>query len=388
MNVAIFGVEEVSQLIAQIINQAYNSWLKQRMGEPLNVVAHVVRGGVIPPNIGAIGNAAILNPVQFAALYHKKLIDKIIFPRELCIGQQPMLAQLQALGVSVDDMYITERLNVNNNVTNFLAPYTAAKYLPYLEFHIADHCNMNCKYCEHYSGLVKTPKFTDLKRFTRDLEQLHKFIDDIGTIRILGGEPLLNPEVNEYVKLCRRLYPFANIFVVTNAILLPKMSDEFFNTLKENRAGIHISLYPPLESKMPAIKKLLQEKGVWFSVSDEPAKIFTIKQTLTRHEHKREVFLQCFQSHCHNIYEGKISACFLPFTTKYFNEYYGKNLPEDGALDLYEDGLTTERLKRFLLTPFERCSYCTPPVEAKWDTVKYPSPITDWTNDHLAKFAD
>ncbi|MBQ9486913.1 MAG: hypothetical protein IJU91_03800 [Selenomonadaceae bacterium] len=46
MNVAIFGVEEVSQLIAQIINQHYNSWLKQRMAEPLNVVAHVVGGGL------------------------------------------------------------------------------------------------------------------------------------------------------------------------------------------------------------------------------------------------------------------------------------------------------------------------------------------------------
>ena len=386
MKVAIFGVEEVSQVLAQIINNHYNLWLKQRMGEPLDVVAHVVRGGVITPDIGRLGNAAILNPIQFAALYHKKLIDKIIFPRELCISQQPMLSYLQALDVDIDDIYITERLSENNTVINFLEPYIVSKYLPYLEFHVADHCNMNCKYCEHYSGLVRTPKFTDLKRFTRDLEQLHKFIDDIGTIRILGGEPLLNPEVGEYVKLCRRLYPFANIFVVTNAILLPKMPDEFFETLKENNAGIHISFYPPLASKMPAIKKMLAEKGVYVGVGDEPAKIFTIKQTLKRHNHKREVFLQCFQAHCHNIYEGKIGACFLPFTTKYFNEYYGKDLPEDGALDLYENGLTTEKLKRFLLTPFERCSYCTPPVAAKWDTVSYPSPITDWTNDHLAEF--
>lgn len=45
MNVAILGVKEVSQLTEQIINQIYNPWLKQRMGEPLNVVAHVTRGG-------------------------------------------------------------------------------------------------------------------------------------------------------------------------------------------------------------------------------------------------------------------------------------------------------------------------------------------------------
>ena len=45
MNVAILGVEEVSQLIAQIIRQTYNIWLKERMGEQLNVVAHIARGG-------------------------------------------------------------------------------------------------------------------------------------------------------------------------------------------------------------------------------------------------------------------------------------------------------------------------------------------------------
>lgn len=295
-----------------------------------------------------------------------------------------MLTKLQLLGVDVDDMYITGRLGNNIDLMNFFEPYVSSSYLPYLEFHIADHCNMNCKYCEHYSGLVKTPKFTNLERFTRDLEQLKKFIDDIGKIRILGGEPLLNPEVGEYVKLCRRLYPLAEILVVTNAILLPKMPESFFETLRKNNTSIYISFYPPLKSKMPEIKNLLERERVNFKITGLAEK-FTTKQTINKHNHGREIFLQCFQAHCHNLYEGKIAACFLPFTTKYFNEYYDKNLPEDGALDLYEDGLTTEKIKRFLLTPFERCRYCTPPVAVKWEPIKYPSPITDWTNDHLTK---
>lgn len=382
MEVAIYGIDEVSQIVTHIIEEFYNPWLESHMVETLNVVAYVAYGA-IPDNIGSIDNAAILNPIQFAALYHKKLIDKIIFPRENYIGHHTIRSHLQTLNVNADDIYLTERLKEDNIVSNFFQPYTSAKYLPYLEFHIADHCNMNCKYCEHYSGLVKTPKFTDLQKFTRDFEQLHKFIDDIGVIRILGGEPLLNPEVGEYVKLSRRLYPLTKIFVVTNAILLPKMPDEFFDTLRENNAGLNISFYPPLESKMPDIKKFLEEKRVEFYVADKPIKEFTIKQTLTRRDYREKMFLQCFQSHCHNLYDGKIAACFLPFTTKYFNEYFNKNLPEDGALDLYEEGLTTEKLKKFLLTPFERCNYCTPPIAAKWDTISNPSPITDWTNDHL-----
>ena len=338
----------------------------------------------IPPEIGSAGDAAILNPSQFAALYRQKYIDKIIFPRENCIAQQPMLTKLQLFGVNVDDIYITERLGNDVDLMNFFQPYTSASYLPYLEFHIVDHCNMNCKYCSHYSGLVKTPKFTNLENFTRDFKQLKKFIDDIGTVRILGGEPLLNPEVAEYVKLSRSFYPLSNIFVATNAILLPKMPESFFDTLRENRVGIHITLYPPLKSKMPAIKKLLENEQVMFAISDAK-ETFNNSQTLKRHNQGREIFLKCFAANCHNLYEGKIAACYLPFMTKYFNAYYGKDLPEDGALDLYEDGLTTEKIKRFLLTPFERCRYCTSNIAVKWEPIKYPSPITDWTNDHLAK---
>lgn len=239
---------------------------------------------------------------------------------------------------------------------------------------------MNCKACEHYSGLVKEPHFPKLDEFTRDFERLHEFIDDIGVIRILGGEPLLNRQVNEYIKLSRRLYPQTVINVVTNAILLPKMPEDFFKTLRQCNAGIHISFYPPLESKMPAIKQFLEAKRVRFYISPLN-RTFTMKQTLKAHDRPMEIFLQCFQANCHNLYEGKIAACFLPFTTKYFNAYYGKNLPEDGALDLYDTGLTTEKLKAHLLTPFERCRYCTSPVEVEWKTISHPSPLSDWVND-------
>lgn len=293
------------------------------------------------------------------------------------MSQRLILNRLRGFGLKIADIWLASRLNDELYVPNFLDGYLSAKFLPYLEFHVADHCNLNCKACEHYSGLVKEPRFTDLKNFTRDLERLHEFIDDIGFIRILGGEPLLNPELNEYIKLCRRLYPLAVIYVVTNAILLPKMPEEFFTTLRECNAAIWISFYPPIESKMPAIKKLLEKKRVPFAISPLN-KTFTVKQTLQPHDKATEIFLRCVQANCHNVYDGKIAACFLPFTTKYFNAYYGKDLPEDGALDLYDSALTTEKLKAHLLMPFERCRYCVPPVDVKWKTIKHPSPITDW----------
>lgn len=378
MNVAIFGTEQVSQFVAQVIEDGYNPWLKTMVAEPINVVAYV------SVNIKSLmlGDKVVLSLEQLAALYHKGLIDKIVYPRELCLSRVPKMIHLHELGVKVEDIYITSRLTKETSpaMQDFIKPYTLTKYLPYLEFHIADHCNLNCKACSHYSGLVKEPHFTNLEQFTRDFERLHEFIDDIGKIRILGGEPLLNPEVNEYIKLSRRLYPLAVIRVVTNAILLPKMPESFFETLRKFNAGIDISFYPPLESKMPEIRRLLEEKRVSFNVSPL-IKSFKVRLVTKPHNQPRDVFLKCPNTNCNTLYKGAIAVCSRCFPAKAFNDYHGKILPEDGALDLYNASLTTEKLKAHLLKPIELCRYCKTPIDVEWTTIKHPSPLSDWVQD-------
>ena len=102
-----------------------------------------------------------------------------------------------------------------------------------------------------------------------------------------------------------------------------------------------------------------------------------MKQTL-RKTASPDYFYRCSQSRCHNLYDGKIAACFLPFTTKYFNEYFHQHLPEDGAIDLYTPGLTTEILKTKLMQPFERCYYCQDSISVDWEQIKNPSTLADW----------
>ena len=328
MNVAILGTGKQSQVMAYLIENGYNSIL----AEPLNVAAYV--SGY--PNPSVVDGRAVLNFEQFAAFWRKGLIQKIIFPREVFFeAQKWALTYLRQNEIEMSEVLVAARLN---------------------------------------------QKFYPLEKFERDFERLHEFIDDFGAIKILGGEPLLNPEVSEFVKVCRKLYPATPLHVVTNAILLPKMPDEFFDTVRSCNAEICISFYPPMESKMPAIHKLLVEKNVNHVISSK-IEFFNWRQTLKRNNDPERMFKLCGYTNCHNLCDGKIAACFLPFVTKYFNAYYGKNLPEDGALDLYDPNLTTEKLKAHLLKPFERCRYCTPPVTVEWSTIKNPSPMTDWVHD-------
>ena len=103
---------------------------------------------------------------------------------------------------------------------NFLEPYLSAKFLPQLEFHAADHCNLNCRGCSHFSGLVTKPTFPSLTKFEKYLIRLHELIYDIDRLYILGVEALLNSEINEYVEICRKIYPHSKLIWLTNGILI------------------------------------------------------------------------------------------------------------------------------------------------------------------------
>ncbi|MBR2215787.1 MAG: radical SAM protein [Selenomonadaceae bacterium] len=380
--VAIYSARQPGLLLKQLIEKAYNPIVTSQGGEGLQIAAFL---GSTDAETSVIDDVPILDIYQVCALYKKKILQGFIIPRNSFRNHSTLINSLRLLGVDVRDIYITPSLQPQNHtyseqeILSLVQPWLSAKYLSYMEYHIADHCNLNCKACEHYSGLVKTPRFPNFEKFSQDLRVLHKFIDDIGTIRILGGEPLLNPEINRYMVLTRKLYPSTQIFVVTNGILLPQMPEDFYKTMREQNIYLALSLYPPMSSKLPTIKKLLAEQGIPHYIGNL-ANTFTMKQTLRRAP-TPDWFLHCFQAQCHNLYDGKLAVCFLPFTTKYFNEYFGKHLPEDGAIDLYDQGLTTEILKERLLTPIERCRYCQAPVEVAWEQMHRPSILSDWIAD-------
>ena len=332
-------------------------------------------------SIEFIDNLEVINFNIFLEKYKLNDICGIILPKELFIGQTKIVFQLLMCGVNINDIYISDRISFdllrNNREKNFISTYLNSSYLPYLEFHISDHCNLNCKACEHYSGLVQNTKFTNYEKFAEDFIKLKKYIDDIGVIRIMGGEPLLNPEINKYILLARNLYPLSIIYIVTNALLIMHMPDDFYATLRETNSRIHISFYPPVVQKIKEIYNFLVKRNIQVNVSPLMEK-FGMRQILVPHNHPRETFYNCLQAHCHNIYEGHISACFLPFTTKYFNDAFNMHIPEDGTLNLYDNNLTTEKIKLHLSQPFERCRYCDYEVKVPWSIMHRPPIIEDW----------
>ena len=377
MKLALFGENRIDYLLNEFI-KIYNSIPSINDQLEILAVVEAFHCDNELPDLPLIGLG------DFLQLYHSGDIDGLLIPREHFAGTTNLLTLLTNNGLNIENVYISKRLNEisealkNTNAISIIDPYLDSSHLPYLEFHVADHCNLNCIACEHYSGLMKEKKFTNFDSWKKDMEKLHENIEDIGTIRLLGGEPLLHEDLDKFLIVTRGLYPYSNIMIVTNALLVKSMPQKLIDAIHKNNISIYISFYPPLEKKMPEIEAFLQENNINYAKTPL-IKQFTKKQVLTPHNSMKESFDNCAQSHCNNLYEGKIAACFLPFTTHYFNEYFDKNIPETGALNLYEDDISTRKIKEHLLTPWDRCCYCDQEEPIDWGVVKHPSSLNQWT---------
>jgi MoaA/NifB/PqqE/SkfB family radical SAM enzyme len=81
--------------------------------------------------------------------------------------------------------------------------------------YVTDRCNLDCSYCTEYDNSRPHPSVDNLKKWIRKIREL-------GTMRIalVGGEPLVHPDIVEIVRYCREL-GFATS-LTTNGFLLTR----------------------------------------------------------------------------------------------------------------------------------------------------------------------
>ena len=371
--VAVFGSSKWSGLMKEALENEYSELFVQDGGDAISVGVFVV--------LGEPQKDTEISVEEFGRRYAAGELTAIVIPKEYYIQQNELVLALLRAGVEVEDIYDGIRLNpqIRNQpeaIAGLITPMLQDPYLPYLEYHVADHCNLNCKYCTHYSPLVQQPVYTEFDSFTEDLRQLKRYIGDIGVIRILGGEPLLNPELPRFIEFTRKLYPASIITIVTNGMLIDRLESALLECMKENMAFFHISFYPPLEDKVQEIQRFLFEKGIPYTITPMITE-FNKTQTLVP-QGDEDFFYSCFQATCTCLHNGKAAPCYTPFTTKYFNAAFGQELPADEGVDLYDETMTAPMLKALLLVPMRRCRYCTEGKACAWEIVGKNSVLEDW----------
>lgn len=287
---------------------------------------------------------AVIDGVVISTAYHKRTVQDMV---ETCVR----------LGLRDADIYL-----VKNNVLvsgaagteEILVPYRECVQIYDLNIHLADHCNMKCELCCHNSQLVEGQVFTEFETYSRDLLRMHELVPDIVRISLLGGEPLLHPNLMEFIEFTRNVYSCSHITVVTNGLLLKQSPPELLECLKRNNAEINVSLYPPMHHQLDDLLEYIRSTGIHASIHrvDRFFKKFCDKPKFD----PKEMSEYC--GYCMGLSDGRISRCIDSLYVHYFNQRFGKILPETEGYNIYDEDLDPLKLVHMLEQPMELCAYC------------------------------
>lgn len=174
--------------------------------------------------------------------------------------------------------------------------------------------------------------------------------------RILGGEPLLHPRINDFLIITREAFPSIKIELVTNGLLLPKMSNDFFDIINNFNISIYLSDYD-LNNE---IKEILKNKVKNYYIGKKDK---FIKPALDLHSSDKEKnFIECynyFENVCYNLRNGYLFHCPTEGYFDLFCSYFNIN----SEFNVYDNGLnifnaTSKDIIDYINKPSEFCKYC------------------------------
>lgn len=231
-----------------------------------------------------------------------------------------------------------------------------------MDYHVIDRCNLNCKYCNHLCPIVpsNTPPKTLYEVFT-DLEKISRFKDMISNFTILGGEPLLHPDLGIILKKARELMPNNTISLTTNGTMFKRL-EELTPILKENNIYVTLSLYPVsnTEEIENAFKKYIPPTKM--HIVRIPTNEGFAKRLLQEDEQKDiERIYRCPRRRaCCQFANGRVYICHYGAALHYLKEKFGDQvkIEDDGFIEITENTKAGDIIKFLYNDIPDVCRHC------------------------------
>lgn len=225
---------------------------------------------------------------------------------------------------------------------------------------LVTHCNLACRDCDHLSPIARKG-FASPETLYRDFSRLAKVYRP-QRMQVLGGEPLLHPQIVEAMHALRASGISDRIMVVTNGVLLARMPDAFWESIDD----LEISVYPGSEPDA-AERACFKAKAAAFGVTLELYEFSEFRRVFSNRAARdealvRRIYRSCKKVHvwgCHSVYDGYLYRCpqsaFVPKLL---------GLPEDqhrrDGLKLHDGPGLRDELFAFLTDPepLQACRNC------------------------------
>lgn len=136
-----------------------------------------------------------------------------------------------------------------------------------MELHMAltMRCTLRCANCNMFVPYYERPVTFTLRQLEEEIELLFQFVDYLGCLTLLGGEPFLYEDFADFLMFLKASYAgrIGTIKVITNGTLLPE--ERLLDALAAAEVWVSISDYTqevPYRKRLQALQSLLDKKSI------------------------------------------------------------------------------------------------------------------------------
>jgi len=133
-----------------------------------------------------------------------------------------------------------------------------------LDVMVSERCSLRCRDCSNLMQYYQTPEHEDTSVQLEALDRIMASVDGVHELRVLGGEPFVNPELCQYINHMKQYSNAGVIGIYTNGTIVPK--GENLRCLQDMRVYVRISNYGPVSSHLVELQDTLRKNGIFFEV--------------------------------------------------------------------------------------------------------------------------
>ena len=238
--------------------------------------------------------------------------------------------------------------------------------IDYMIVNILYHCNLKCQGCDHFA-CIADEHFVSYESICHDVGKISQIMggDLVKQIAVMGGEPLLHPDLLPILKLVRKNFPHAEIRLTTNGILLLQQNEEFWRVCREYNIHIVNTKYPINLDYDGMIDKAKKEDVVFYFYEGTGGK--EVKTSFNKNIDLEgncvavKSFFNCdLSGDVAFINEGKVYPCpFSCMSNIVFNNKFNQNLRlTEGDYLIIDEIKSKEEIFKYLVKPKYYCRYC------------------------------
>lgn len=227
-----------------------------------------------------------------------------------------------------------------------------------IDIMITERCSLRCQACSNLMQYYTKPEHEDIAEQLEALDRLMDAVDAVHELRVLGGEPFVNPELSLYIEHMKKYENVGVIGIYTNGTIVPR--EDTLQCLCDPKVFVRISNYGEVSRRVTELEKTLRENEIFFETYryDRWLDCSGFQMRDRSEAELKALFQVCCASDLYTLKNGRLYCCPFEANAGALGAIPAKAVHGIDVCALSDTDLR-EQVKALVTTPYiDACKFC------------------------------